>query len=161
MHKTKWLQELLSAIFDGFDMPMQGLLCTANSSISPKRVTLIGSIVFTTVEVDGKTTLGGGSTAPTEEMDESVWKSRKKSCRTVKFNSPLIPKKKTKQKHKNIKIEKKSNALYVALSIFTYFTKYGNTLFINVKLLGVHISNNVNFDCYVVKLRKPIRISMP
>ena len=100
VHEIKWLQELLSAIFDGFDMPMQGLLCTANSSISPKRVTLIGSKVLTTVEVDGKTTLGGGSTTPTEEMDESIWKSRKKSYCTVKFNLPIIQKNK---QSKNIK----------------------------------------------------------
>ena len=74
MHKRKWLQELLSAIFDGFDMPMQGLLCTANSSISPKRVTLIGSIVLRTVEFDGKFAPKRERVIPT---GRSIWKSRK------------------------------------------------------------------------------------
>ena len=75
MHKIKWLQELLSAIFDGFDMPMQGLLCTANSSISPKRVTLIGSTVLTAVKFNGKSAPVRGSAIP---AGGSIWKSRKK-----------------------------------------------------------------------------------
>ena len=74
MHEIKWLQELLSAIFDGFDMPMQGLLCTANSSISPKRVTLIGSIVLRTVAFDGKFASKRERAIPT---GRSIWKSRK------------------------------------------------------------------------------------
>ena len=59
-------------------MPMQGLLCTANSNISPKRVTLIGSLVLATVEFDEKTTPGGGGLAPTGGMN-GIWKSKKKN----------------------------------------------------------------------------------